>query len=660
MPTPLRVLILEGEPVDAELMAQELRRAGFDPEWERVATETEYLALLDPALDLILADYRLPQFDGLLALRFLQERGLDIPFILVSGTIGEELAVSAMKQGATDYLLKDRLARLGEAVAHALEQRRLRSEGKQAEAALRESEALKGAILESAMDGIITIDHEGRITEFNPAAEGMFGYLRAEVLDKELAEVIIPPALRERHRRGLARYLATGEAHVLGKRLEMPAIRADGTEFPVELAITCIRFEGPPIFTGYIRDITERRRAEATHQALYRASLHIQEPLELQERLQRLLQTAGEVLDVDRLNILLADSEDEWLQSVASLGAKEPLEALRVPIGPAGGGLAMAYGTQQMIVWDGKERVPEELRLKPPYDRIEAFRSRVFAYVPLAADGRAIGVMGVDRKRSRRPLEPSTLTLLQHFAAQAAVAIQNARLFEQVRAKRQQLQALSQRLVEVQEAERRSIARELHDEIGQLLSGLKLVLETGTTVPSKKFAMRLDQARKLVNELMVRVRNLSLDLRPAMLDDLGLLSALLWHFERYTAQTKVDVVCKHSGLEGRRFPPDVETGAYRIVQEALTNVARHAGVSTVTVRLWTDEGVLHVQVEDKGRGFDPKADLGVGTSSGLTGMRERALLLGGTLMIDTVFRSGTRLTAQLPLRHRLERRKSKR
>ena len=141
MPTPLRVLILEDEPADAELMAQELRRAGFDPEWERVATETEYLALLDPALDLILADHRLPQFDGLLALKLLQERGLDIPFILVSGTIGEELAVSAMKQGASDYLLKDRLARLGQAVAHALEQRRLRSEGKQAQAASRHKSA---------------------------------------------------------------------------------------------------------------------------------------------------------------------------------------------------------------------------------------------------------------------------------------------------------------------------------------------------------------------------------------------------------------------------------------------------------------------------------------------------------------------------------------
>ncbi|MBI3780407.1 MAG: PAS domain S-box protein, partial [candidate division NC10 bacterium] len=109
--------------------------------------------------------------------------------------------------------------------------------------ALRESEARKGAILESALDCIVTIDHEGMIIEFNPAAERMFGYTRAEVMGKAMAEVIIPPALRDRHRRGLAHYLATGEGPVIGKRLEMPAMRADGTEFPVELAITRIRLE---------------------------------------------------------------------------------------------------------------------------------------------------------------------------------------------------------------------------------------------------------------------------------------------------------------------------------------------------------------------------------------------------------------------------------
>lgn len=134
-------------------------------------------------------------------------------------------------------------------------------------AALRQSEARKSAILDSALDCIMTIDHEGRITEFNPAAERTFGYRRHEVVGKELADVIVPPSLREQHRRGFARYLATGETRVLGRRVEMTALRADGTEFPVELAITRITLDGPPSFTGYLRDITERKRAVERLQA---------------------------------------------------------------------------------------------------------------------------------------------------------------------------------------------------------------------------------------------------------------------------------------------------------------------------------------------------------------------------------------------------------
>jgi PAS domain S-box-containing protein len=133
---------------------------------------------------------------------------------------------------------------------------------KRAEQELRLSEARKAAILESAIDCIVTIDDEGCITEFNPAAERTFGHRRDEVLGRQLADIIIPPALRERHRQGFARYLATGEARVLGQRIEMTALRADGTEFPAELAITRVPLDGPPSFTGYMRDITERKRSE--------------------------------------------------------------------------------------------------------------------------------------------------------------------------------------------------------------------------------------------------------------------------------------------------------------------------------------------------------------------------------------------------------------
>src|ERR1700677_3994368 len=154
------------------------------------------------------------------------------------------------------------LAAANEELKRELAERRLVEDGLgQGRREVKSSEVRKASIVDSALDCIVTIDHEGCITEFNPAAEHTFGYCRDEVLGKPLADVIVPPSLREKHRHGFARYLPTGEARVLGKRIEMTAVRAGGSEFPVELAITRIPLEGPPSFTGYLRDITERKRA---------------------------------------------------------------------------------------------------------------------------------------------------------------------------------------------------------------------------------------------------------------------------------------------------------------------------------------------------------------------------------------------------------------
>ncbi|HKB20817.1 MAG TPA: PAS domain S-box protein [Gaiellaceae bacterium] len=135
-------------------------------------------------------------------------------------------------------------------------------ERSRAEAAMREREARHGAILESALDCIITIDHNGRVLEFNSAAEQTFGYKADEIVSREMVEMIVPPGLRDQHRAGFARYLETGDPKILGNRLEITGMRADGSEFPVELTITRIPLPGPPAFTGFVRDITERREAE--------------------------------------------------------------------------------------------------------------------------------------------------------------------------------------------------------------------------------------------------------------------------------------------------------------------------------------------------------------------------------------------------------------
>jgi PAS domain S-box-containing protein len=133
---------------------------------------------------------------------------------------------------------------------------------RQAEDAVRESEARNRAILDSALDAVITMDHRGHVVEFNPAAERIFGYAAEDAIGREMADLVVPPSLRDRHRSGLARYLETETATLLDRRLEITAMRADGTEFPVELTITRIDVPGPATFTGYVRDITDRLRAE--------------------------------------------------------------------------------------------------------------------------------------------------------------------------------------------------------------------------------------------------------------------------------------------------------------------------------------------------------------------------------------------------------------
>jgi signal transduction histidine kinase len=278
----------------------------------------------------------------------------------------------------------------------------------------------------------------------------------------------------------------------------------------------------------------------------------------------------------------------------------------------------------------------------------EARWVRSYVCAPIIGKDRVVGFINLSS------VNPNVYGLEQArrlgaFADQAAVAMENASLFAQVRTGREQLRLLSRRLLESQEVERRRVARELHDEVGQLLTGLKLVLQmTAAGAPAGQKA-GLDEAETLVSELMARVRQLSLDLRPAMLDDLGLLPALLWHIPRYSQQTAVAVDFKHGGIEGRRFAPETETAAYRIIQEALTNVARHSGVAQATVRVWCDSETLTVQVEDEGAGLDSEALLASGKTSGLAGMRERAVLLGGQFSVEASPGRGTHLTALLPL-----------
>jgi signal transduction histidine kinase len=213
-----------------------------------------------------------------------------------------------------------------------------------------------------------------------------------------------------------------------------------------------------------------------------------------------------------------------------------------------------------------------------------------------------------------------------------------------VRESRSVLRLVSQHLIKSQEEERRRIACELHDEIGQQLTCLKSMLVRDAGLVAGK-----PQALELVNELIGQVRNIAVALRPSLLDDFGLLPALTKLFERYTVQSGIEVDFVSQGIDGTRFVGELETAAFRIIQEALTNAARHASVASCVVRLWlTNEEYLNVQVEDGGRGFDFHSVSG--QTSGLSNMRERARSLGGTFEIHSEFNRGTILQVRIPVK----------
>jgi PAS domain S-box-containing protein len=211
----------------------------------------------------------------------------------------------------------------------------------------------------------------------------------------------------------------------------------------------------------------------------------------------------------------------------------------------------------------------------------------------------------------------------------------------------EELRALSRRLVEIQENERRAIARELHDEIGQSLTALKMLLaQVGRQLSTSDLGV-LNEAKNVVTDLMRQVREMSLNLRPSMLDDLGLLPTLIWHFEKFTTQTGIKIKFEHSGLQVY-LPPAVNTSAYRVIQEALTNIARYADVKEASVNVWTQNGTLYIRVEDKGRGFSIP-ELNVNRSTGISGMRERINLLHGKLEIEATPGQGTSIFVELPM-----------
>jgi len=298
------------------------------------------------------------------------------------------------------------------------------------EESLRKSEARKGAIMESALDCIVTMDQTGAITDFNPAAERTFGYRRDEVLGRELAEKIIPPHLRDSHRRGLSRYLATGEDPVLNRRIEISGMRADGTEFPVELTIIPICLGEKPAFTDYLRDITERKRNEDIQHFFDEANAMFSSSLDYRTTLASVARLAVPYLaDWCAVDVVEADGSLDRLavahEDPEKIALAYELER-RYPTDPD-----FPYGVPNVLRTGEPELVSETARDTEHREHIRELGLKSYMIVPLIARDRTLGVITLVAAESGRRYGAEDLELAEDLARRAALAVDNARLYEE-------------------------------------------------------------------------------------------------------------------------------------------------------------------------------------------------------------------------------------
>ena len=475
------------------------------------------------------------------------------------------------------------------------------TERKQAEEALRESEERYRLFIETSPYGI-GVHQDGKIVFANPAAARIFGAARVnELVGKPIME-LIHPQNRDAARERIGRMLQ-GETGLYPT--EDRYLRLNGSVMPVEVIAAPFTHQGHPAIQVIVQDITERKRAESALR-------------ESEARFRAFVTTSSDVL---------YRMSPDW----SEMRQLDGRGFIADTINPSN------TWFQEYIDADDQPHVMAVIN--------EAIRTRTI--FELEHRVRQVdGTLGWTLSRAI-PLFDAKGEIVEWFGAAKDVT-ERKRAEEEVRLSRDRLAELSRRLVEAQETEQRAIGRELHDQVGQMLTALKLTLEIVPQLPADRSAQKLAGAQELVDDLMNRVSRLSLELRPPMLDDLGLVPALTWHVNRFQEQTGIEVDFKHSGTEGRRFGAEIETTAYRVIQEALTNVARHARGTRARLEVRVRGEGMEIQIEDDGAGFDPQ--VAFAKNRGLGGMRERVGLLNGTFRVESQTGKGARIFIALPLK----------
>jgi PAS domain S-box-containing protein len=649
--TSLRVLLVEDSEDDAELILHALRSGGYSPHWRRVDTALGMRAALDEAWDIIVADYKMPGFSGLEALRLRKERTPDTPFILASGVIGEEAAVEAMRAGADDYVMKRNLARLPPAVARELRDAEMRRRRRRAEEALERQSGFTRALWRSIGEGVCTIDVEGRVTFANPAAQRLLGFNESELVGRDLHDIAHPGPQH------VCPILEAARSRSSYHTDEDLMRRKDGGSLPVSLTVT-------PLGNGTVQgavlafqDVSERKRSHDAERFLAHATESLAELLDYERALERVAALC--VPEIADLCAVVVADQDHTVTRVINAGAKGAT-LTHHPIDATGARLVSPRELSEVHA-----QAPPELLdflAAPPGGRPATERAEPLGslQVALRSRGRTLGSLILLRAAGRCPLDPE---LAQQLAQRAAMAIDNARLYDQA----QQAIRVREEFLSIASHELRTpltpLRLHLHDLLRRARSaGLAAQPPDIVTTRLESASRQVDRVSRLVSNLLDVTRIVSghVSLEREQVDLAALVREVL-----------------------ERADPEVQRGNYRIqlettgavigswdrlridqvVTNLVSNALKYGQGRPVDIKVTREGGRARLSVRDHGIGipsdqlerifgrFERAASERTygGLGLGLYIVRRFVEAHGGLVRVESPPGEGATFTVELPL-----------
>ncbi len=517
------------------------------------------------------------------------------------------------------------------------------------------------AIFDSLEDELMVIDRDYRIIEANNAVLLRHGKRRDEILGRYCHKVTHgtpEPCNLPDHECPVRVVWNTGKP-AKATHVHIHHVKDEKREIYVDILAVPLKDSYGNIIavTELMRDVTEAKKLELkvteSHRnllALYSIASVILQSLDLDVVLNRALGKTLEAMKVDTGGILLWDEERQTLSYEAHHGlSTKYVQEVRCRSGEGIAGRVAQTG-QPILVEDAST----DTRTAHP-DLIAEEGLRAFASVPLRSKDKVLGVINIASREARK-FSSEDIQLLDSIAVQIAIAIENAKLHQEVQRKEEMRGELLREIFSIQEEERRRIARELHDDTSQSLASLTASLEAAAgTLPTSidKAKAIIRKAQALSVNILDEIHKLIYELRPTLLDDLGLVAATRWLADNVLGAAGIAVNFKALGRE-RRLSPEIETTLFRVVQEAIANIVRHAHAKNASVSLHFKKGAIEVHVRDDGRGFNVEEAISSKDRPrglGLLGMKERIELMNGTLSILSRSGSGgTEINIEIPLK----------